>query len=257
MRRWTILLCLLVVAWPLHAQTDNAPCEIDLSEVVALMVRAQAQASAGNTSNALRLLDDVQARLNRISAGCSEASAQVRPTPPSDEDAPSQSTITGDTQTYTAPQNRFSVTFPATWTFTGDAASLLAGTNQDVINALTLVDAQLARGERGVAVVVGTPDELAPNVTRSADIDAIIAAYQVTFVNDLGLSIGGAEQINIGDREGRGFRYTTAGYSGLLITAPLEDDLFLLVLAIAPPGDDLDLPGVALRIAQSVQVGGQ
>jgi hypothetical protein len=49
MRRWIMLFCVgLMIVYPLQAQTDDSACDIELSEAVALMVRAQAQASGGD-----------------------------------------------------------------------------------------------------------------------------------------------------------------------------------------------------------------
>ncbi|TVR19480.1 MAG: hypothetical protein EA396_12480 [Anaerolineaceae bacterium] len=252
-RLWIVaFLCFALVNISDAAESEPPPCDIDLSQSAALLVRAQAQASAGDNAAALRLMDEVVAALDAIAATCAGITDADSPAPPADDPT---SATDETTQTYTPPEGTFSAEFPAEWQLSGDAFSVLAGTSDNAITALTLIDVPLRRGDRGAAVVIGTPDMLAPDVVAGGGVDDIIAAFRRTFTDDFGLSIGAPQDLSVNEREGQGFRYNTAGYSGLLLAAPLDDDdTFMLILVIAVTGEDADLPTLALDIAASVRL---
>lgn len=256
-RLWIMLFACLALVNITHAtEAEPPPCAIDLSEPAALLVRAQAHASAGDSAAAMGIMEQAIAALVAIREACDVAADHASPAPtvalPADDPPPADEDET--TQTYTPPEGTFSAEFPAEWQLSGDAFSVLAGTSDNAIAALTLIDVPLRRGDRGAAVVIGTPDMLAPDVAADGSVAHIIAAFRRTFTDDFGLSIGAIQDLSIDGRDGQGFRYNTDGYSGLLLAAPLDGDTYLLLLAIAVTGEDADLPALALAIAASVRL---
>lgn len=239
--RYLLLILALLLAAPVLAQTDDDddnPCAIDLSTAAALLVRAQAQASADDTAAALTTLAEIESLLRDIRSGC-DLSPALEPTPEPDADpatpAPESTTEPEPptTQTYTDPNGTFAFDYPLGWVALSDGLTVFTGTTEAAARAMTQPDGVVSAGQAGAAVAVGDAATLAPTVSSSAGVTAVIDAYRSALGVDL--NYGVSDVVTLDTLDGARFAFEAPGFDGVLSVIALDDTL-ALVLTVAPVG---------------------
>ncbi len=249
--RLIALVCVFCLVLPTFAQDDPPPCDIDLQDAAAALIRAQAQASSGDGAAALATIADVQAALNAIQSNCAgitpAAEATDEPEPEVTDDSPFP------TQVYTANDNAYSFLMPADWIYSTREGTVFAGTTEAAANVLTVVNGSLPPGQQGATISIGTMDEIAPILDTSGGVREIVTAYQNAFFNDFNFNVEQATAYTIpGDREALGFRFSALDYEGLLLAFRLDASNLGLVLVLSAPGEGDALEELATFIAGSV-----
>ncbi len=271
MRIFSLFWLIVWIGVPALAQEDTQDeiCTIDLSQVAALIVQAQASASSGDQSGAVATLQAIQAQIDLILVDCASDIASApgtsTPGPPTPQDGtpgvvittiPPTATPAPDTQLYTSPDASFSFRYPQSWELVTEGNAVFTGTTANAALVINRADAVLQPGEQSVAVVIGPPEALAPTVNFEATAAEVIAAYQTAFLNELSYEIDPAQPVTIAGYSGQQFAYRAAGYEGQLSVLALDQpQLFVLLVAAAPPGEGENLTDLVTPIAASITLG--
>lgn len=258
LKKHLIIIGVILALVPQSTYAQNYHCNVDLSTVAALIFQAQAGFSSGDNSTGLSRLSQAQALIENIQSSCEGAPPVIptaQPTPLTSDDpsepTPAPTTIEGD-QVYNSPDGLFSVTFPANWIASGSDRSVLIGTSQNALVALSMVTNPLESGEKGATIIINQLGVLVPN---AQSIEDVVTFYQQLFNSELSVTVGTAQAVEIDGRVGQGFRYNATGYSGFLLVVPLDEEEVLLLFAIAPLGEDITLPREAIDLAKNVRLG--
>lgn len=262
MRRLMTLVLFLLPLTVVIAQDEPPPCDIDLSDVAASLIQAQAEASGGDSDAALATLDDVLAQIVAIQAACDgqtdaapEPSADIEPeaTP----DAEPVELPSGPRETYVSPMGQFSFEHPADWVLIEEGLTVFAGSSQQAASAMTAPDGVVPSGDVGAAVVIGTAPDIAPNTPVGSSPEVIASAYQTTFNFDLGYTVSQTGAVSINGQTGSAFNFAAPGFDGVVIVFDLgAADALALVLAVAPVNNMAVADDLARDIAESVRFNG-
>lgn len=110
---------LLVPLGPAAGQGGGDGCDIDLTDVMAALFRAQREADSGNTFAAARIIDEVQAELAALSEACRGV---LFPLP----------------QNFTAADNSIAFNYPADWAFLNvQTGAYLVASSRAALNTLS------------------------------------------------------------------------------------------------------------------------
>jgi len=249
------------------AQSDLG-CDFDLSSVSALLIKAQAKASAGALADGLKLLTQVQEQLSQIQTQCGTGGS---PTP-----GPA---IPALSQTFSAIDGSFSVKYPEGWIaapINGSSADkkapkpILLASNQATVEAMnnnTPTDTL-----NGVAVYVGTPQQVVialgafkPDVHYDGlDAKGLMDAVIATTLPSSGGIFGKSDLISIDTRQASEASFsfrppdktsTKAKYDGVFLILPLSGNQFTALLGVTTPGQTKAIQALVRAIAVTVQLG--
>ncbi len=241
MRRSLILLALaLVLALGiLPAAAQNSLCQVELSQVNALLTRAQAAASSGDQPAALALINRADGLLAALETRCDLPAVAV-------------SVELGDE--FVA--NGFSLRLPIGWASDTETASgsLLIGSTPDAARAMADAEPSLTAGQAGMLIAFGSPSQLSGGTLRTGDLESLARYYQIVLSNQYLLR--GAPTYYL--LEGRGvaqIEFSGVNFEGQTLIIETSPGLFAVVAAAAPRGEaDALLPtvqAVAASIAAS------
>jgi hypothetical protein len=232
MRKSLILLALvLLVVGALPAAAQSSLCRVDLSQVTALLTRAQAAASSGDQAAALALInraDDLLAAAeNRCDLPVVEMTAEL-----GDEFA-------GDGFTLRLPQG---------WSANADATgSLVIGSSPEAVNAMAAAEPELASGQAGMLIAFGTPAQLSGGALRQGDLDALARYYQIVLGGQY-LLRGAPNFYVLEGKPAAQMEFSGSNFEGHVVIIETSPGLYAVVAAAAPRAE----AGLLLPVTQAV-----
>ncbi len=260
-----VCLLLLVFSAPITVHGQATDCNIDLSEVTALLTQAQAKASAGNAAAAKALLQQAGQKLSQLESQCGVDSA----TP-----APSGIALT---QTFDSAEGKFSVKYPSGWfvsplpTSGGDKAQIspiFLGSDQASVDAFTRN--KVSKQLKGVALVVGTPVQVAitlgvfdqKQTYNQITPEALLAAIvQSTSQSTAGGTFGSIKKLQINTQEAAEAPFTFVAtsstgnsYDGVILIFKLANDKFATFLGVITPGQTAEIEVLTREIAATLKL---
>lgn len=231
-----LLIGMLLIVGVLPAAAQNSLCQVDLSQVNALLTRAQAAASSGDQAAALALInraDDLLAALEmRCDLPVIEASVDLG------------ETYAGD---------GFTLRLPVGWAADTEAAAgaLLIGNTPEAAALMAGAEPALASGQAGMLIAFGTPAQLSSGTLRAGGLEAVARYYRIVL---------GSQYLLRGDPiyallEGKpvaqiGFSGT--GFEGQTLIIETAPGLYAVVASAAPRGETGDLLALTQAVAASI-----
>jgi hypothetical protein len=240
MRRLLLLLVLigLLVVAIAPASAQNSLCRVDLSEVSALLTRAQAASAGGDPASALALVNRADALLAAIENRC---------------DLPEVTVTAAAGDAYTA--NGFTLNLPPGWAVDADTAAnsggLLIGTSTEAARAMSAAEPALPPGQAGMLIVHGSPSAITNGALQSGDLEAVTRYFQIA-LGSAYLLEGDPNYFMLNGRASAQLGFSGAGFEGTVILTETAPGRFAVVAASAPRGELTALAPVAQSVAASI-----
>lgn len=248
MRLWIVILAALagilgVADRPTAAQ--NSLCDVDLSEVSALLTRAQAAAASGDAAAALALVNRADERLAALLNRCDLPSVTVE-------------TPTGEM----ASGAGYTLSLPAGWSVNANSAAaggaLLIGSTPEAARAMAEAEPALAPGQAGMLIVYGPPAQITNGTLRAGDLEAITRFFQIALGSQYLLD-GDPTYLLLNGRAASALTFAGGTFEGQALIVEAAPGQFAVVAASAPRGElNALLPtvqAVAASIAPAAQEG--
>jgi hypothetical protein len=234
LRSFAVVLMIFIPAFGASAQD----CTIDLSGVVAELLQAQAAASGGDNEAGLTQIANVRTSLAAITAACAEVGIEAG--------------VVLENQ-FVAPNNSFSVNYPSGWvegnfSTNADAGAIFLGSTPLAAQALNTSIPQLAYGDQGLVVAVGSAGTF--DVAENPSIEAILRLFAERMLADFETTAD-LEMFSLEDRSVGRMEFSSETFEAVLVGIQLEEsDLYAIVVAVAAPGE-LD---AVRRLADAVAI---
>jgi hypothetical protein len=224
---------------------QNSLCDVDLSEVSALLTRAQAASAGGDAAAALALVNRADERLAALLNRCDLPAVTV--------DAPTGETVTGA---------GYTLTLPAGWSVNGEAAAaggaLLIGSTPEAARAMAEAEPALAPGQAGMLIVYGPPAQITNGTLRAGDLEAVTRFFQIALGSQYLLE-GDPVYLTLNGRAAATVTFAGGGFDGQALIIEVAPGQFAVVAASAPRGElNALLPtvqAVAASLAPAAQEG--
>jgi hypothetical protein len=241
-RRVLLFVLLLCALLPLSAQAQGSLCQIDLSDVNAILTRAQAAAAGGDAEDALALIVQADQALAAIESRCDLI--VVEP------DIALE-------QIFTSQDNTFSVRYPADWVVgsTPSIGAVTLGTDENAANALQSAEPNLAAGQRGALIVFGTPAEVAGSAAVERSLDGIISHFASQLAASF-LVRSSDDVFVLNGRAAGSLEFTGEAFDGMIIVVEIvEGSQYALVAGASASGEIAEFRETLQAIAASVTSG--
>ena len=226
-----------LVALPASAQ--NNFCKVDLSEVSALLTRAQAASSSGDPASALALVNRADALLATLENRC-------------DLPVVTPDVALGDA--VTAPDG-FTVSLPAGWVADAETAAasggFLIGSTAEAARTMADAEPALAPGQAGMLIAYGTPADVSFGTLRSGDLEAVTRFFQIALGSTYLLE-GDPAYIQLGGRPAAELGFTGGDFEGHVIILEAAPGQYAVVAASAPRGELNALIPTVQAVAASI-----
>lgn len=226
MRKLSVLLLVLlavgVVVAPASAQ--NSLCNVDLSEVSALLTRAQAASATGDQAAALALVNRADALLATLENRC---------------DLPAVTTTAELGDLYTAAGG-FTLNIPQGWAADADTASasggLLIGSSTEAARAMADAEPTLSPGQAGMLIAYGTPSAISGGNLRTGNLEAVTRFFQIALGSTYLLE-GDPAYFLLNGRSAAQLGFSGTGFEGQALIVEPTSGQFAVVAAAAPRGE--------------------
>ena len=242
LRRLAAILIILMCIPMFAASAQQSTCTIDLSDVVADLLRAQAVASGGDAEAGLAQIADVRAALAEISTTCAEAGVDVG--------------VVLDNQ-FVALNNAFIVNYPSGWVEgnfspNAEAGAIFLGSTPAAAQALNTSIPQLASGEQALVVAVGSANTFGVG-DDNPSLEAILQLFAERTLADFETT-GELGMSSLEDRSVGRMEFGGEAFEAVLVGIRLGDrDLYAIVVAVAAPGELDSVRRLADAVALSVR----
>ena len=246
MRKLSLLLLVLLIAGAvvLPASAQNSLCDVDLSEVSALLTRAQAASAGGDPGAALALVNRADALLAALENRCDLPEVTV-------------SAELGDL--YTAAGG-FTLNLPPGWVVDAETAAasggLLIGSTAEAARAMAEAEPTLAGGQAGMLIAYGSPAAISGGSLRAGDLEAVTRYFQIALGSTYLLE-GSPSYFQMDGRSAAKLGFSGAGFEGQALIVEPTPGQFAIVAAAAPRGElnalIPTLQAVAASIAPAAQ----
>lgn len=238
MRKTLILLALvlLLAVGLVPAAAQNSLCRVDLSEVNALLTRAQAAASSGDQAAALALINRADGLLAALEARCDLVSVAV-------------SAELGDE----FAADGFTLRLPAGWSANTETApgSLLIGSTPEATASMSNAEPALAGGQSGMLIAFGTPSQLTGGTLRAGDLEALARYYQIVLSSQY-LLRGAPSYYLLEGKPAAQLEFSGTGFEGQTLIIETSPGLFAVIAAAAPRGEAAALLPITQAVATSI-----
>lgn len=241
-RRALLLVFVLCALFPLSAWAQGSLCQIDLSDVNAILTRAQAAAARGDPERALALIQQADEALAAIESRCDLE--VVEPD------------VTLE-QVYTSPDDTFSVRYPEGWIVGSSAggSSVALGTDESAASALEAAEPQMSAGQQGALIVFGTPAEVAGSVAVERSLDGIVSHFAAQLAANFLVRSSG-EVFILNGHPAASLEFTGQAFDGLIIVVEHgEGRQYAIVAGAAASGEIAEFRETLQAIAASVTPG--
>ncbi|NDJ60021.1 MAG: hypothetical protein GYB67_02785 [Chloroflexi bacterium] len=221
-----------VTAGPATAQPD--PCDLELTTFGQLAAEGAVSGDAA--------LQTVAGLLDEIAAGC----------PASTIDLP------GGRATYTAPNETFSLDYPADWAVGNfqsrlDGGLIFLGSNRLAAIMIERSQPDLRGDEAGIGVVVTPASAITRGVTGVEGIEIILAGLRRGLASQYAVQ-GDPELLTSADQTVGRIVFIGEDFEAALLTRALPDgERFALVTAFAAPGRLAEVEALASAVAQTIR----
>lgn len=219
-----VLLALLVIGGAVApAAAQNSLCDVDLSDVSALLTRAQAAAASGDPAAALALVNRADRLLAAVENRCD--------LPQVTADAPLG-------EPYTAAGG-FTLNLPSGWAVDAESAAgggLLIGSTADAARAMAQAEPALPAGQAGMLIAYGSPAALTSGTLRAGDLEAVTRFFQIALGSTYLLE-GDPAYILLNGRAAAQIGFSGAGFEGQALIVEPSPGVFAVVAAAAPRGE--------------------
>lgn len=239
MRR-LIAVVIVVTCIPIFAASAQ-DCAIDLSDVVAELLQAQAAASGGDTEAGLTQIAEVRAALAEITDACAEAGIEAG--------------VLLDNR-FVAPNNAFIVYYPSGWVEgifspNAEAGAIYLGSTPLAAQALNTSVPQIAAGEQALVVAVGSANTF--GVRETPSIEAILQQFGERMLADFETTAE-LEMSSLADRAVGRVEFSSETFDAVMVGIQLEGrDLYAIVVGVAAPGELDTVRHLADAVALSVR----
>ncbi len=230
-----LLLSLLIVFPALAqdaAQTEDAPtvCSVDVSGAQALLE----QAASASETDAVALIAQARDALQQIEQNCAAAG------------------VVALDQTYAAPDDVFTLSYPHGWTvgtFTPSSTGgvILIGNSPLADRLLQVAEPDILAGEQAVQVLVG-----APQTTEDVSLKLVIADFE-TLIGSLYQNVTATEYYALEGRAAARLTFHAANLDGVVIGVELGGGRYAVVRGVASAGSLTAIQNVVEGIAASIQ----
>jgi hypothetical protein len=238
---------LFVLVTPSEAQ---GTCEIDLSDTVALLVRAQAAASTGNSDEALDAMADASVALDEFQAVCEGGGEQTVPVELSEE-------FTLDAQLGT-----IEFAYPEGWETRIVEDGIVAISADPEILEFDFAGSEppsMEEGQQLLLVLVADEDFFGPSGTEEVDpVDML-----TMFVDNLASQFGEPSEVTavtLDDRPAAELVLTGDTFELQIVlievARSVRGQTFALVYGLAAPGEVEGIADVARAVAESTELRG-
>jgi hypothetical protein len=193
-----LVLSVCLLAAPAVISAQDAPCDIDLQDVAALVVRAQAEASAGDTSAALATLDGIQDAIDAIESAC-DGTGVAAATPAPEPTAPP---LTADgLATFVSADGVLRFNYPPDWLIYDSGAANWAEATI-IMGDTFFVSGALVPGlnYQGVQLYIGDAAwvSLQSDMADDATLEDIVAALRETYETSEDYEVIASEAVELG-----------------------------------------------------------
>lgn len=230
--KWTALIgIVLMTVLPAWAQTDAADdsCAIDLSEPLALILRAQAAASGGGAAAALEQIAAARAALQSVIDAC--VAAGVEPEVLLEA-------------VYTAPNGAFTVDVPAGWTlgqfspFEGGGMVSFGNTPTASRLFTTQMPAPFS-GQQGVLFAIVPPEAFGLTASDALSLEDFVSAFIGTSFRDLE-EVAEPEFFTRGERSAARITFRGSSFDGAAVVVEREAGQSYIITAGVTAPDELE-----------------
>jgi hypothetical protein len=225
-------------------------CEIDTSEVNALLTRAQGIAAAGDLEEALTVIGQADAALAALEAACSVPTLDV------------DSSLLTQTTTVAREDGAsgFTLSYPEGWvtasiTQGAGGGGLLLGSDEASAQAMSAAQPVLEAGQAGMLIVFGSPTALSNNVIRGETTTLPdVARYFTLALGSTYIMQGEPEYVVINDKPAAVINFVGEGFEGILLIVEVEPGTDYAAVAAAAPTGELaaNLPTIQ-AVAASIE----
>jgi hypothetical protein len=230
------LVLALLIAFPAlaqdAAQTENASteCNVDVSGAQALLE----QAAAASGADAVALIAQARGELQQIEQNCAAAG------------------VVALDQTYTAPDDAFTLSYPDGWTtgtFTPSSTGgvILIGNSPLADRLLQVAEPEIVPGEQAVQVLVG-----APQTTENVSLQLVIADFE-DLIGSLYQHVTTTEYYALEGRAAARLTFQAANLDGVVIGVELGGGRYAVVRGVASSGSLNAIQSVVEGIAASIK----
>lgn len=224
------LFVLMLLALPTFAQDDTATCPANIDAVIDTLSGLDDLAP----EEALARVVEARATLQQIELECARAGVVLL------------------TETFTAPEERFTVDYPSGWfvgTYNPTAAGgvLFLGSSPAAERLLQIEQPRIVLGEQALQVVVGLPPE-----QENTTLETVMSDFLVP-LTAIYTDISTTSFYEVGDRTLAQISYRGDGFDGVVIGAEVGDGRFTIVRGVTAGGNLDALTAVAEEVALSVR----
>ncbi len=244
MKRW-MLVVLVVLFAALPASAQDVTCEIDLSEAMSVLARAQIAADEGVTAAALAHIAEARAMLSALENDC---------------DAPPTVELDKTFRFEVSDSFDFVIQYPSDWLAESpDVGTVFLATSPDVLDLATESPdpPPLDSGEALMFLAFSNLENLSPSARDAATVDALLN----TFIED-NIDVVGeapvAETTFVADRPAARTAVSGDGNEILFLMLDLGrfegERAFVLFVLITAPDELSEYEPTALAIAESLHL---
>lgn len=217
MKRWMLVILLIVVMTPIASTQAQNSCEPNLLDDISKLIEAQAAANEGDTAGAAAIMAEVQANLEAILSACADGNALL-------------------TQVVEFPDGLFRIRYPESWSQASPiAGAWVLGNSTEAVNTIveSNLGGEIAPGSQVVVAIYGDPETL----FNAEDFEEFRTQLEE---NGLSSEVGFINREPVIVNDFRGFRYTVD--SNNLQGAAYAFDLaasnkIAVFIALTPPGE--------------------
>jgi len=225
-------MCLLLAGLPaLAQQSDDAGCDIDLSDIAVLLIEAQDAAGGGDTTTALSLLADAETQIGELREVCGGA--------------------LGAFNTFTTSNGEFRFNYPSDYAFFEENRStFIIATSEQARDLFFETGPDFPAGEQAIGVLIGTARQVGGQ--RDDDLAAIAASYD-TQLSETGYEVGEQTETEIGGNAAIRLDFAGNTFSSTLIAIDLGNNNFAVTVGTGAADEFDALEPIILDIAASVE----
>lgn len=231
-----LLVFALLVVGTLPIAAQNGLCQVDLSQVNALLTRAQAAASSGDQAAALALINRADGLLAALETRC---------------DLPTVELSAGLGEAFTG--NGFTLHLPPGWTADTEAAAgtLLIGSTPEAAALMAGAEPALPGGQAGMLIAFGTPAQLSGGTLRTGGLEAVARYYRIVLSSQY-LLRGDPTYYLLDGKPVAQMEFSGVGFEGQTLIIETSPGLYAVVAAAAPRGEAGDLLPITQAVAASI-----
>ncbi len=263
-----LLPLLILIALPLMIQQraiaqESDPCDLDLSQLVAALVEAQAVIATDQPELALPVVRAAAEALTIYADRCEASLAGAEATPePAPEVTPeatrAMETISGP-GTFVSPNGVFTFRYPQEWlindfiAIASSAGQVTIGSTQEAIDALNSQLPALASGHQGIQVFGGAPEILTGGEITDGTIENMIAYFVGTFERQYP-EIGAPEFMEFNGHPAASLTFGAPTFDSVIYVLSMDDNQRFVILGGVSAKGELDaLIPIIAEIAASVE----